>query len=789
MIITKIKKIITKKFKGKKVKKKVSFQQLHHITRRESAQSLVSLVRESETITKETEIIVEKLDGDISSSVCSKAESNANLLYSLALQLEIQENIVNGIIEFFKENDKFMKTIKINDSFFHDPKYLSIMLSNNSQQIRKTVKKLVRKGNFCISHGDIKKNSNLMWEDIVKSFLENKELSSNSNVAKEPVVLPIPQNKTNVQNLDIINSDCDEVIDVVSKKKGPAISEKQKLCLQNVETDDEEFVDALEFDSTETSTNKCVDNLTKFNKMPTHFEVLENEKNHAVEQKSEKGEIKCSYSVNFESKAKSDDSPKIITLDELEKNYIGHKKVVDRRKCLKLNKHAEKPGFNMWSFLKSAIGKELSKVTLPVLFNEPLSMLQRMSEDVEYIELLFFASRIGNREVLSDLNHPVVKFSKGKGWKLSELETLSGEEASMFRLALVSAFAVSNYSSTVGRSGKPFNPMLGETFEFVDNEKRFRMLSEQVCHHPPISACHLDSPDFEFFSEVNVKSKFWGKSLEITPLGNCHVKLKIGNRIEHFSWKKVVTSVHNLILGPLMVDHTGEMIVKNWSTGESCVLNFNSKRPTSYFSWSTNDTAEINRSSISGNILDANGISKFEIAGNWEKSLYLQKIQDSNFYSTSPLLKKKVLIWKKTDQDLKFNQNIFNLSGFAITLNELTVELESRLPKSDSRLRRDQIALEEGKWNDADVLKSKLENLQRERRKKIAEKFEIDRIPDGPPLDKDSLKVGEEWWNPRWFSLKVDEDTGENFWEFKKEYWEYRSNNNFPDYVPNLFKV
>lgn len=29
-------------------------------------------------------------------------------------------------------------------------------------------------------------------------------------------------------------------------------------------------------------------------------------------------------------------------------------------------------------------------------------------------------------------------------------------------------------SSTLGRTAKPFNPLLGETFEFVCQEKRFR---------------------------------------------------------------------------------------------------------------------------------------------------------------------------------------------------------------------------------------------------------------------------------------------------------------------------
>lgn len=39
----------------------------------------------------------------------------------------------------------------------------------------------------------------------------------------------------------------------------------------------------------------------------------------------------------------------------------------------------DRPDYNLslWSILKSFIGKDLTKIPLPVNFNEPLSMLQR----------------------------------------------------------------------------------------------------------------------------------------------------------------------------------------------------------------------------------------------------------------------------------------------------------------------------------------------------------------------------------------------------------------------------
>lgn len=83
-----------------------------------------------------------------------------------------------------------------------------------------------------------------------------------------------------------------------------------------------------------------------------------------------------------------------------------------------------------------------------VNFNEPLSMLQRLTEDLEYHELLDKAARC---------------------------------DSSLEQLCLVAAFSVSSYSTTVHRTAKPFNPLLGETYE-LDRQEDFgyRSLCEQV---------------------------------------------------------------------------------------------------------------------------------------------------------------------------------------------------------------------------------------------------------------------------------------------------------------------
>ena len=55
-------------------------------------------------------------------------------------------------------------------------------------------------------------------------------------------------------------------------------------------------------------------------------------------------------------------------------------------------------------------------------------------------------------------------------------------------------FGVANYASNIDRIKKPFNPILGETYELITTD--FKFISEQVSHHPPISAGYAESPHF-----------------------------------------------------------------------------------------------------------------------------------------------------------------------------------------------------------------------------------------------------------------------------------------------------
>lgn len=55
---------------------------------------------------------------------------------------------------------------------------------------------------------------------------------------------------------------------------------------------------------------------------------------------------------------------------------------------------------------------------------------------------------------------------------------LQGDD--FMRILNIAAFAVSGYASTEGRQCKPFNPLLGETYEADYPDKGLRFFSEKV---------------------------------------------------------------------------------------------------------------------------------------------------------------------------------------------------------------------------------------------------------------------------------------------------------------------
>ncbi|XP_073993554.1 oxysterol-binding protein-related protein 1 isoform X3 [Rhodnius prolixus] len=459
--------------------------------------------------------------------------------------------------------------------------------------------------------------------------------------------------------------------------------------------------------------------------------------------------------------------------------YPEHRKRSGKvyRQCLPVAMFSRND-FSIWSVLKNSIGKELSKITMPVVFNEPLSFLQRMVEYMEYAHLL---------RVASEQSDPIL------------------------RMQYICAFAVSALASNWDRLGKPFNPLLGETYELERSD--YRVICEQVSHHPPISAFHADSEHFIFHGSIHPKLKFWGKSVEIQPKGTVTVELpKWG---EAYTWSNVNCCVHNIIVGKLWIEQYGTMEIVNAVTGHKAVLTF---KPAGWFS------KDLHR--VEGFIMDKHKKKLHFLYGKWTDFIRCTDILSYDEYfkenahkfrsadskgpssnSDSPVhTPKKVLaklnslkmgpfksqntlsevkvedgppgcedgaeggdipkcdstysidipnsctLWESTPRPANASE-FYQFTVFAMSLNELEPGMEKRLCSTDCRLRPDIRKLENGDLDGAAAEKNRLEEKQRDARKSR------------------KGKKGQEW-KPRWFCQGTNPFTGQEDWLYTGGYWD-----------------
>ncbi|KAL4783926.1 Oxysterol-binding protein-domain-containing protein [Aspergillus varians] len=365
-------------------------------------------------------------------------------------------------------------------------------------------------------------------------------------------------------------------------------------------------------------------------------------------------------------------------------------------------------------FLRKNVGKDLSQISMPVSSNEPLSMLQRAAEVMEYSTLLDKAVHV------SDANE---------------------------RLLYVTAFALSSISNSRVRERairKPFNPMLGETFELVREDMGFRFIAEKVSHHPVQLAYQADSKDWSLTQSPRPSQKFWGKSAEIITEGKFRITLHPTG--EHYSWSPATSFLRNIIAGEKYVEPVGEMTVLNETTGNRTITTF---KAGGMFSGRSEE--------ISTKLLDSSGRdTPLGLSGTWTSSITITRNgspSGSAIWTAGPLVADA--------------PKHYGLTTFAAALNEITPIEKKKIPASDSRLRPDQRALEDGDVDLAEEVKVLLEQAQRARRR--------------------AMEAAGESWEPKWFTLVDGAPEGESVWRLKggkDGYWDERTRGSWGSVLP-----
>lgn len=99
------------------------------------------------------------------------------------------------------------------------------------------------------------------------------------------------------------------------------------------------------------------------------------------------------------------------------------------------------------------------------------------------------------------------------------------------------------------------------------------------------------------------------------------------------------------------------------------------------------------------------------MVGKWDEAMYYVLGDPTTKPKGYDPMTEAVLLWERDRSETKTR---YNLSPFAISLNELTPGLTEILPPTDSRLRPDQRHLENGEYELANAEKLRLEQLQRQ---------------------------------------------------------------------------
>lgn len=369
-------------------------------------------------------------------------------------------------------------------------------------------------------------------------------------------------------------------------------------------------------------------------------------------------------------------------------------------------------------FVRKNVGKDLSTLRMPVGMNEPISILQKYAEIFEYSELIDNALQ-------------------------ATCEDSTGE-----RILRIAAFAVSFLSPMRVRernARKPFNPILGETYELVREDQGIRYLCEKVSHRPPVFAIHAESKDWVFNFSPAPNQKFWGKNFEIFTNGLC--KLTIRSTGEVFTWNQPITLLKNIIAGEKYSEPSSEITIKS-SNGFKAIVEF---AKSGMFSGRSEDLS-----------IRAIGPNKkelpYSVSGKWTESLTLK---------TNTTEK---LIWTVGELLPNYAKK-YGFTKFAGSLNKITDIERGYLPPTDSRFRPDILVYRSGDVPKAEELKISIEDEQREKRKEL----EISGKVHKPMFFK---QVGGDPNSP---------ETGE--WVYikgEKSYWNRREGNDWND-IPTLW--
>mgnify|MGYP002623799201 FL=1 len=346
---------------------------------------------------------------------------------------------------------------------------------------------------------------------------------------------------------------------------------------------------------------------------------------------------------------------------------------------------------------------------LPIQFNEPLNTLQRECE----------------RFIFCDL-----------------LNKAADEKTPQMKLAYIVAFLTAEMSMSIGRVLKPMIPLVGESFEYVDNNLHYRFFGEEVQRLPShVSAYIAEGDKWKYWADNrNTASfRFFAGAYGVDFENKIHLELfnsekKGDKKYDTFLYNRPSTLLKGILVNKLHYDYNGSVTITSPDYPDyECTVEYIS------------DNYE--EGIVEGKITKGEDNVIYNIGGNWKKELYITDANEEN---------KQVIFTVKEEDFFKNSVDEYIIPSYSCNLNHITDELNAVLPPSDTRFRPDQKEYEIGSTEKSQEIKKTIEEMQQY-------KQEL--------LDKSNKE-----YQPIYFSNEYNEESKDFVFMYKGGYWEDRAN-------------
>ena len=358
---------------------------------------------------------------------------------------------------------------------------------------------------------------------------------------------------------------------------------------------------------------------------------------------------------------------------------------------------------------------------LPIQLNEPLNTLQRECERFIFCDLLNKAS---------DEQKPEMKF------------------------ALIAAFITAEMSMSLGRILKPMIPLVGETFEYVDNDLKYRFFAEEVQRMPGhISAFIAEGEKWKYWGDNRNTSsfRFFSGAFGVDFGNKIHLELLNKNKKEDifdkFLYNRPSTLLKGILVNKLHYDFNGEITI---TSPDYPNILCNIEYISDY-----NEEGIIKGKIVKGEDLDSGEII-YLIGGNWKKEIYITDADENN---------KNVLFTVKEEEFFKNSAEKYVIPQYCCNLNYLPDKLKEVIPVSDTRNRPDQKEYEVGSTEKSQEIKTIIEEMQ--------------------VYKQDILDKSNKEYQPIYFSNEYNEDSKDFVFIYRGGYWEDRKKKKFK--LKNVF--